>query len=53
MAKDSKLAEIMRSHHNVMLKTPDRHSENLYQTGGPVTTWKIQVLQVLQKFYRT
>ena len=26
---------------------------DLYRTGGPVTTWKIQVLQVLQHFYRT
>ena len=26
---------------------------DLYRTGGPVTTWKIQVLLVLQNFYRT
>ena len=26
---------------------------DLYWTGGPVTTWKIQVLLVLQNFYRT
>ena len=26
---------------------------DLYRTGGPVTTWKIQGLQVLQHFYRT
>ena len=26
---------------------------NLYRTGGPATTWKIQVLLVLQNFYRT
>ena len=26
---------------------------DLYRTGGPVATWKIQVLPVLQNFYRT
>ena len=25
----------------------------VYRTGGPITTWKIQVLLVLQNFYRT